>query len=354
MRYLGLGFIAGVTWLYVLAQIPMRPWLLFVIAIASMIAAIAAWRYGGRKAARPAIGFTTASVIVVAGAIYMAKTVMNQAEVSATGRPFCIQVASPSDYSPARTLLDLSPMTMRAATASGHSMTHHAILVVQEPSGEQLLHWSYRRRQFIPGVVNERTPGYGPAIVCEPEKDFAQHLPNLIAGAVDSVFVRFSDREAYRIPLIYRPRWSGGPGRYLALQMVPPEFTPSASTSERQSDEVFIQWNSGWLTALLQAPPSAAIRQQDSAYGLIRQIFAGGHTRYASDTGADTTLIDCYGGNNSAPLCQHRFLNGGRHIRFTHRPEDVPHWRELQARLVARLASFSAAAAEPTPPSSRP
>ncbi|KQZ01309.1 hypothetical protein ASD45_10930 [Pseudolabrys sp. Root1462] len=158
MRYLGLGFIAGVTWLYVLAQIPVRPWLLYAIAITAIFAAITVWRHATRNSANLAIGFAAASIVGFVGAIYMAATVMGQAEVSASGRPFCIQVASPSDYTPARTLLDLSPLTMRAATASGRSMMHHAILVVADPAGAQLFHWSYHKRQFVPGTLNDRTP----------------------------------------------------------------------------------------------------------------------------------------------------------------------------------------------------
>ncbi|KQZ01310.1 hypothetical protein ASD45_10935 [Pseudolabrys sp. Root1462] len=168
------------------------------------------------------------------------------------------------------------------------------------------------------------------------------------------MFIRLSEHEAYRIPLTYRPRWSGGSGRYLALQMVPPEFTPAASASGRHRDEVFIQWNSVWLTSLLQTPSSTAGQRQDSAYGLTRQVLGKAHTRYVDNSGAGVTLIDCYGGDNSnEPSCQHQFLDGPRHIAFRHRTEDVPNWRALEANLTARLGSFRAATA-PIPPSSRP
>lgn len=242
VRYFGLGFLAAIIWVYTLAQFPVRSLFIFIIMAISIIAASSAWRYADQNAARLATGFVTASAVLAASAIYMAATVIHEAEVSASGRPFCLQVASPSDYTPARALLDLSPLTMRATTAIGRSMTHHAILVVTDPVGTQLFHWSYHKRQFVPGALNDKTPGYGPAIVCEPDKNFASHLPKLIPNPTDSVFVRFSDHEAYRIPLTYQPRWSGGSGRHLALQMIPPEFTPSAFTSGRHSDEVFIEW----------------------------------------------------------------------------------------------------------------
>lgn len=109
-----------------------------------------------------------------------------------------------------------------------------------------------------------------------------------------------------------------------------------------------------WLTSLLQTQSSVAVQQQTSAYGLTRQVLGEAHTRYVRNLGPGVTLIDCQGGGNSnEQSCQHRFLNGGRHITFRHRAEDIPNWHELEASLVARLASFGAAAA-PTPPSSRP
>lgn len=364
MRYLGLGFIAGVTWLYVLAQIAVRPWLLFAIAIAAMFAAIAVWRYAARNSANLAIGFAAASVVGAAGAIYMAATVMNQAEASASGRPFCIQVASPSDYSPARSFLDLSPLTMHATTSSGRSMTHHAILVVQNTSGAKLFHWSYHKRRFVAGTIDQAMPEYGPAIVCEPEKDFAQRLPLLFASHNGNIFVRFSDREAYRIPLTYQPRWSGGQNRYLTFHAAPPDF---AASSLR--DTVIIQWKSHWLTSLIAARARGEHVEQGRAYGLTSQIYTASdksllrQRRYFTNPadpldGANITLIECPSdvpnAAASAKTCQHHFLNAGRHVTFRHSPDDVPRWRELQQKLVALLASFEASAVVPTPPSSRP
>jgi hypothetical protein len=54
------------------------------------------------------------------------------------------------------------------------------------------------------------------------------------------------------------------------------------------------------------------------------------------------TRIDCYPPSDALPKsCQHRFLNGGWHYYFRHRPEDVPNWREMQKRLLDLLASFA-------------
>jgi hypothetical protein len=116
--------------------------------------------------------------------------------------------AATADYRRASTLLDLSALTMWAGRESGMYMQHHAILVVAGEAAPQLFHWSYHRRQFVEGVLNQRTPGYGPALTCDPTRAFAGGL--LFPRSGDSELVRFSPDEAYRIPKSYQSQWSGG------------------------------------------------------------------------------------------------------------------------------------------------
>lgn len=367
MKTFSLGLIAGFVWFYILAQLPLRPWFALIIVVACAIWALAASRHEDRNVRRFTSAFAAISIIVTVAAIYFSMLVMDRAKATASGRPYCIQVASASDYSPAQTLLDFSPITMHAATTSGLSMTHHAILVVQETSGTQLFHWSYHKRQFVPGTINSGTPGYGPAIVCEPEKNFARHLPTLIAASADDVFIRFSNNEAYRIPLSYHPRWSGGANRYLTFQAAAPDLTPSLD-GERQARAIFVSWKSAWLMELMKARPEGKFETQENAYGLTNPIVISDDKSLSQQSryfnlaeaagGENPTMIDCYSSAVSmrarADSCHHRFMNAGRHIDFRHSMNDLPQWRNMQEKLIALLASFEASAAAPNPPSSRP
>ena len=75
--------------------------------------------------------------------------VVRSAAQAAGSAPYCIQVASDADYRPARTMLDLSGLSMWAKRESGMSMQHHAVLIAGEGMNRRLLHWSYRNLGFV-------------------------------------------------------------------------------------------------------------------------------------------------------------------------------------------------------------
>jgi hypothetical protein len=303
--------------------------------------------------------------LLVAACIATTALVIQSARGVAGASPYCIQVADGrADYRPARTLFDLSGLTMRAKCESGMYMQHHAILVVGNEASPRLFHWSYQARGFVVGEINEAIADHGPAVSCVPEHDFVDSLPMLESQSSDTDYVRFSEHEAYRIPRSYQPRWSGGSSRFLLLGTTAPDFAPlkppwaDLAPSERDGNSVFVEWNPTWLLNLMKSARGGQIAERSTEFGLQKTTvvsFGRDSKRYESyryrvdvdgqPNGVNTTLIGCSAPSEMLPAsCQHRFLNNGRHFYFRHRPEDLPNWRNMQKRLVDLLASFEASA----------
>jgi len=325
------------------------------------------------------LGLATVLLIGTASGIASSFIVAAKAKVAAGGAPFCIQIADGGDYKPARSLSDLSVSTMRADSNGYLRYTHHAILAVGTGESPRLFHWSYRKRDFVPGVMNERVPGGRPAIVCEVSLAFIENLPRLFPNATASAFIRFGDREAYRIPTTYQPRWSGGVSRHLTLAAAAPDFAPLKTSLadlpplERSQNSIFIQWkNPDWLLAAISSPQRGDMVEQTSEFGLRKQLtvtYGKDGKKYesyrysiiadAQADGINTTLLECSAGSDLfPPSCRHQFLNGGHQFSFRHSLENVSRWREVQNRLVNLLASFEVRNTDVsktlTPPSSRP
>jgi hypothetical protein len=222
--------------------------------------------------------------LLVAACIATTALVIQSARGVAGASPYCIQVADGrADYRPARTLFNLSGLTMRAKRESGMYMQHHAILVVGHEASPRLFHWSYQARGFVVGAINEAIADHGPAITCVPERDFVDSLPMLWSQSPDTDYVRFSEHEAYRIPRSYQPRWSGGSSRFLSLGATAPDFVPLATPwddlapSERDSNSVFVDWNPTWLLEICAARPNhraeQRIRTAENHRGVLRARF---------------------------------------------------------------------------------
>jgi hypothetical protein len=299
--------------------------------------------------------------LAIAASVATSFLVAQNASHTAGSFPYCVQVADEeADYKPAHTLFDLSGLKMWARRESGMFMQHHAILVVRDEMRSRLFHWSYRNREFVAGVINERVEGYGPALVCLPRINFIGSLPIVFPRASDSDYVRFSGQEAYRIPKTYQSRWSGGPRRLLRIATAAPDFLPlktrwaDLTPNERDSNWVFVDWNPTWLLSLMKSAPGGEIVEQSTELGLQKSktvshgrdskkyesyryvVYAGGQPN-----GINTTLISCSPPSEAFPKsCEHRFLNNGRHFYFRHRPEDVPDWQSMQKRLLDLFASF--------------
>jgi hypothetical protein len=370
-RWAGAGLLSGLAAFYGLSvlQSTLRPaWIAHAVVlgvIAVCIAAMLAPRWVGpsRRAqaaagAAASAGFGAAFVLCLVASLTSLQTVGERAAEAAKGAPYCIQVAdnSQGSYEPARARLDLSGLTMWSLSR----VLHHAILVVGDDAGPRFMHWSYRNQDFVAGASNWKPGEYDPAVTCIPQRDFARHLPIVFPNPSASRYVRLSSREAFLIPDAYQPRWSGGQTRSLVLATGAPDFQPldrswsRLSAWERDSNWVFLEWNPDWLLSLMSSIDGRAV-DQGTEFGLRKTliVFHGKDGkdyesyRYTLDNGGSdsdgTTLIQC--GTATAKLpksCQHRFLKGGRHYYFRQRPEDVPHWREMQQKLLGLFASFEA------------
>jgi hypothetical protein len=303
-------------------------------------------------------GCAIAVLIVVVASFSWTAPISRQAKEVAKDAPYCIQVAANTDatYRPADTLQSLTWLTARSVTP-----LHHAILVVGDDPELRYFHWSYRKQEFVVGATTWKPGEYEPAVTCIRRRNFVETLPLLFPQSSNTRYVRFSAKEAFRIPDEYQPRWSGGQSRTLMLATAAPEFAPlnvswnMLPLHQRDSNWVFVEWNLPWLSGLMSSD-EGRVAGQESAFGLQKQtIVVRGRDsrdyesqRYAADAGGpsgNTTLISCGAPTEQFPKsCQHRFVNNGRHYYFRHRPEDVPRWQEMQKRLVDLFASFEARA----------
>ena len=142
------------------------------------------------------VGLATTGLLVIAGLATTA-LVTRSARAIAGDEPYCIQVAATqADYRPARTLLELSGLMMRAKIFD----QHHAILVVGDETHPSLFHWSYHKARFVPGVRNAAIPGHEPVLSCESRRNYIGTLPALWAPHPESTYVRFSEHRIYRVP----------------------------------------------------------------------------------------------------------------------------------------------------------
>jgi hypothetical protein len=301
--------------------------------------------------------------LVIAAAAGTAMLVAARAEAIAGSDPYCIQVSDRlSDYHAADAWLDLSVLTMWAHRTGPLFMQHHAILMVGDAAQPRLYHWSYRSLGFVPGVINGTIPGRGPALTCVPAKDFARSRLALLPTSSGSIYVRFPQRETYRIPPIWQPKWEGGASPNLRLAATAPEIQPlqrrwrDLAPAERDSNWIFIEWNPDWMLSLMKAPVAAPgdTAEQSTAYGLAKtatvthgkdgKTYRGQYyIAYARDAapGVNTTLISCGMPSEAFPKsCQHRFIHKGRHFYFRHHPDDVTNWRDIQQRILQLMASF--------------
>jgi hypothetical protein len=292
--------------------------------------------------------------VIAVGAVTSA-LVVRAAQKIAGAEPYCIQVADGrADYRPARSWLDLSVWTMWAMRESALFMQHHAILVAGDAANPRLSHWSYRQLAFVPGVRNGEIEGHGPTVTCIPARDFAHARLALLAGtSPDSNYIKYSGRETYLIPSMWQAEWSGGTNPTLRFAVTAPDFRPLArpwsdlAPSERDSNQVVIDWNTKWLLSLMTSRLGSDVVEQGSEYGLAKTKADVGY-RYMIDADGspegsriNTTMIDCGMPSEAVPKsCQHRFINTGRHLYFRHRPEDLANWQDMQRRILDLMDSF--------------
>jgi hypothetical protein len=302
--------------------------------------------------------FLVVTSLVIAAGTATSLFVAHAANRAAASQPYCIQVADRADYRPARSWLDLSILRMWAKREGPLYLQHHAILVVGEAPNPQLYHWSYRGSAFEPGVLNGRIAGGGPAVTCQPVRDFAaDQLALIFPASSDNDYVSYSEHDTYRIPKAWQAEWNGGRTPTLRLATGAPDFRPLdrpwgiLRPEERDSKWLFIQWNPEWVLSLM-ADPERDVVEKTAEFGLSKsktmtpgkdgkQYVGYRYLAYADGHGVDTTVIGCGMPSEAFPKsCQHRFINKGRHFYFRHRPEDVADWQGMQQRILELMDSF--------------
>jgi hypothetical protein len=370
IQWILLGLLAGPAGFYIFSFFHFRQaWIAHAVAIglvAAVAAAVIATRrtpWGSRVRFAAFSDFIIEAAITfsfcVVGSAASLLSVTQHAKSTAAESPYCIQVADGrGDYKPAGAWLDFSGATMWAESNGSLRMQHHAVLITENETEPRLYHWSYRKQEFVPGVLNERTNGT--AVTCIPTKNFIEGLSVVFPQKAENQYVRFSKQEAYLIPAIYQPRWSVSGSKSLIIAVTPPDFKPLTTPwddlppIERDHHWVIMTDNPKWLLSVMSHTPTGQIIDRGTEFGLQkRSIIVDGRDGkkyegaqywiYGDEQGGalNTTFVSCSPGNDQfPPSCQHRFLNKGRHFYFVHRPHDVPRWQEMQKQVLALLASF--------------
>ncbi|PWK67518.1 hypothetical protein [Aminobacter sp. AP02] len=149
--------------------------LLTACAVASLQQAI--WRRRGASKPLAEDPYSVSCVVValaatasIALAGFTASVVLEEAQRSANGRPYCIQ----SGPQTAENALDLSLLTFREPRNRGRNgprfLKNHGLLVVDTGVGRDILNWSYRNQAFLPESLAEH-PNLTtrPQVVCKPQ-----------------------------------------------------------------------------------------------------------------------------------------------------------------------------------------
>lgn len=128
----------------------------------------------GRRADRGQwvlVGIGATIIAGIVGILSWPSAVARAAADRAAGQPYCIMIGDgDGDYRPARSMLDLSPLLMRANEAP-YLRNQHALLIFDAGGGP---HFSYQRRRFERGNEGDE---YIDNPLCAPKADFASALP---------------------------------------------------------------------------------------------------------------------------------------------------------------------------------
>ena len=300
--------------------------------------------------------FRWSLVALLVGFTVLSTLVGRSAQELAGGRPYCIQVADGDNlHRPARTLLDLSGLTMQAWSQGTEQQ--HAVLVLGEAGEQRLLNWSYRQGRFVDEAAMRDSPDRWPALFCEPRADFVRHLPLLTAEEDTDVQVRILE-QAFRIPAILRPRARGGYHPHLNIAVTAPGFLrydPSIGSVPRPRNLDLYRTVTIWLRPGRRWEDRFEVPEWEEAVarGEIHDLTARGVSRKGSTAtreqylagapdGSERTLIECQAASINFPLsCEHLYFRDGLLFTFRHAPADLPAWREMQRRLAEIFETFS-------------
>ena len=281
------------------------------------------------------------SAIAVVGIVVYSLWVMFVARDSAmrlaSGRPYCMQVATINGYRELSSVTQLAGLRMY-----GWRSLNHAVLVIGDLHQPRLLHWSYRANSFVEGA-------YGPPpLYCRPRQNFLNTLEYSAERDARMLFMAYGGYEFW-IPRSYRPRlmW---PNQTLMLTARAPNFVPTDGRLFEGKLATLIQLDftsDGRLERWrVRTDDDHRIESLGEQFGLIKErTWHRGsnepHLQYYSlqKDGTDETLISCVS-EKPEYQCEHTFKSDGRLYYIHVMPQDIAQWRDTQARLVGLLDSF--------------
>jgi hypothetical protein len=295
-----------------------------------------AWGAGGYS-------FFLTFFMLIGLSVWSATIVSKQAEITADGNPYCIEVATRrGDYRAAKTWLDFSVFGMFAKG----NLSRHAVLIVSFPNNRYAYHWSYMNRQFIGGATSNNFP-----VLCRLTENFAESLPVFLPKRTDNALEVTIGKRRFIIPEQYSPiiRTDSGTLQFLAESIV---FTPVRHSRDvmpllqQFAHTVTIDLNpEESLEALVNPLGEYTIKDLGAEYGLHKRVIT--HKNDISSTsplffrrnqkGKIQTLIQSWSGYASA---RHSFLHEGLLYTFYYQGNSISEWKEAENNLVKLIASF--------------
>ncbi len=281
-------------------------------------------------------------VVLVAGTVtYSISVILSvkaSAERFANQNPYCVQVATHFAYREVTSSLDLAGFRMK-----GNVVRNHAVLVVDNPEGPKLYHWSYWQNSFIEGAYGN------PPILCNPRHDFLGSLGDFEQDGkrrLTSSYLGF--RYKFSIPSAYRPEFSGL--EQLSFYARAPEFKPVHKADRKRLPSPFFTVYFGhdadtyvesWR---LRPNKERKIESLGLKYGLVVERVFNGRTspdiQYytVGDDGSTTTLIRCF--DDVVTQCSHAFYDGQFSYGFHQMPSDLTNWKGIQENARAIFDGF--------------
>lgn len=253
------------------------------------------------------------------GALIFPVNVRASAERLADEAPYCVALFDRSR--PPQGREDLTFLTMEK-----QRWGHHAGLLVEGPEGLAGYHWSYRLRQFRPGLHD---PRLGDLIPCIPRPDFFGTL-----APSDVVEISWPGGPM-RVPRTYTPRASGNS---LYLAAAAPDFAPAPPEPMWINTGVSLGDANGLDSYFRNVDDT---EPAPDAYGLSRRVGPGLNLHYRiGPDGSRDIVINCSPEDVRPGSCQHRFTRRGNIYFFRHPRDLLSDWRDMQDRFVALIAGF--------------
>lgn len=258
------------------------------------------------------------------------------AQTTAGEAPACIQIpAGAHGYVAATSLADLIVIRMWS------NYRFHGVLVVGAPGETRLYNWSYRQARWSP------LPNWASTFVpinCVPRPGYLKALTWFSGreslGQPAARYVGMGGQR-YLIPPAYEPSTQGA--TYLSINAAPPDFGPTSKlVAPPHHLTANLEFRSrDWLESVASKSsaqdPGGRPTPPKAPFSYVERDLSGRVTTSLSCPAAATE-------RNTAP-CQHRFYRDGAMWSFSQSIADVRRWRELQDAFIARMKSFSEAAA---------